>query len=187
MTAKATPSKTAGNAISRMPASVQESVSRCLADGGTWRDVSSITEAAGRGAVNAQNVTNYRKGAHAEWLKRQERLEEHRAAYAWRNDLLKKYTEEGGSAEAGLAAAMDMMEAALADCGGSDIKSLIADKPGMIFKVVDSLAKLRRELADIRAEKREATAAEASSTIGTNKRGLTEAERSEIEEAMSLF
>lgn len=39
--------RTASAAISRMPAKVQDAVSRCLADGGTWRDVAALCEAAG--------------------------------------------------------------------------------------------------------------------------------------------
>lgn len=122
--------RTAAAAISRMPARVQDAVSRCLADGGTWRDVASLCAAEGYPNVNAQNVTNYRKGAHKDWLARQERLVAARDRYAWKVDLLKKYTEEGGPAEAGLAAAMDMLEGALDGLDVSDIQTMIADKPG---------------------------------------------------------
>lgn len=81
--------RTAAAAISRMPARVQDAVSRCLADGGTWRDVASLCAAEGYPNVNAQNVTNYRKGAHKDWLARQERLVAARDRYAWKVDLLK--------------------------------------------------------------------------------------------------
>lgn len=121
--------RTASAAISRMPAKVQDEVSRCLDNGGTWRDAAAICERAGYPGVNAQNVTNYRKGAHLEWLRRQERVETARAQYAWKVDLVRKYAEDGGPAEAGLAAALEMLESALSGVNAGDIKSLIADKP----------------------------------------------------------
>ena len=179
--------RTASAAISRMPAKVQDEVSRCLDNGGTWRDVAAICERAGYPGINAQNVTNYRKGAHQEWLRRQERLEEARNQYAWKVDLVRKYADEGGPAEAGLAAALEMLEAALADVGAGDIKSLIADKPEKIFTVIKSLSDLRRDLADMRRESREDAAAQAAQNPGTGKGGLSEADIQAIEQAMNLL
>lgn len=176
--------RTASAAISRMPAKVQDAVSRCLADGGTWRDVAALCDASGYPGVTPQNVTNYRKGAHREWLDRQERLEQARAAYAWKIDLLNKYKAEGGPAEAGLAAAMDMLEAALADMDAGNIKDLIADKPGKIFDLMKMLVNMRRELADIRREDREA-AAEGDAGKPA-KKGLTADDVKRLETAMNL-
>lgn len=179
--------RTASAAISRMPAKVQDEVSRCLDNGGTWRDAAAICERAGYPGVNAQNVTNYRKGAHRDWQARQERLETARAQYAWKVDLVRKYADEGGPAEAGLAAALEMLEAALADVGAGDIKSLIADKPEKIFTVIKALSDLRRDLADMRRESREDAAAQAVQSPGTTKRGLSEADIQAIEKAMNLL
>ena len=177
--------RTASAAISRMPAKVQEAVSRCLADGGTWRDVAALCDASGYPGVTAQNVTNYRKGAHREWLDRQERLAQAQAAYSWKIDLLNKYKEDGGPAEAGLAAAMDVLESALADVSAADIKDLIADKPAKIFDLVKMLVNLRRELADIRREDREAAAAVEEGKPA--QAGLTDEDLARIEEAMNLL
>ena len=119
--------RTASAAISRMPAKVQDEVSRCLDNGGTWKDAAVICDRAGYPGVNAQNVTNYRKGAHQEWLQRKERLEAAQAQYAWKVDLVSKYAEDGGPAEAGLAAALEMLEYALAatwrTCGGNPART----------------------------------------------------------------
>lgn len=177
--------RTASAAISRMPAKVQEAVSRCLSDGGTWRDVAALCDASGYPGVTAQNVTNYRKGAHKDWQDRQERLEQARATYAWKIDLLNKYKEDGGPAEAGLAAAMDMLEAALADMDAGDIKGLIADKPGKIFDLMKMLVNMRRELADIRREDREAAAEGGAGKPA--KTGLTVDDVDRIEAAMNLL
>ena len=190
--------RTAAAAISRMPARVQDAVSRCLADGGTWRDVASLCAAEGYPNVNAQNVTNYRKGAHKDWLARQERLVAARDRYAWKVDLLKKYTEEGGPAEAGLAAAgradagraaaMDMLEGALDGLDVSDIQTMIADKPGKMLDIIKLMMSLRREMADIRRENREAAAAEAASQKKAQSgNGLTEEQIAAIENAMNLI
>lgn len=176
--------RTASAAISRMPAKVQDEVSRCLDNGGTWRDAAAICERAGYPGVNAQNVTNYRKGAHLEWLRRQERLETARAQYAWKVDLVRKYAEDGGPAEAGLAAALEMLESALSGVNAGDIKSLIADKPEKIFAVIKTLSDLRRDLADMRRESREDAAAQ---NPGTTNRGLSEADMQAIEKAMNLL
>lgn len=177
--------RTASAAISRMPAKVQDEVSRCLDNGGTWRDAAAICERAGYSGVNAQNVTNYRKGAHREWLARQERLETARAQYAWKVDLVRKYADEGGPAEAGLAASLEMLESALSGVNAGDIKSLIADKPEKIFTVIKTLSDLRRELADMRREAREdAASVEDGKPAQT---GLTDEDLARIEEAMNLL
>ena len=177
--------RTASAAISRMPAKVQDEVSRCLENGGTWRDAAAICERAGYSGVNAQNVTNYRKGAHREWLARQERLETARAQYAWIVDLVRKYADEGGPAEAGLAAALEMLESALSGVNAVDIKSLIADKPEKIFTVIKTLSDLRRDLADMRREAREdAASVEDGKPAQT---GLTDEDLARIEEAMNLL
>lgn len=174
-------------AISRMPAKVQDEVSRCLDNGGTWRDAAVICDNAGHPGINAQNVTNYRKGAHREWLARRERLETARAQYAWKVDLVRKYAEDGGPAEAGLAAALEMLESALSGVNAGDIKSLIADKPEKIFTVIKSLSDLRRDLADMRREGREEAAAQAAQNPRTGKRGLSEADMAAIEAAANLL
>ena len=177
--------RTASAAISRMPAKVQDEVSRCLENGGTWRDAAAICERAGYSGVNAQNVTNYRKGAHREWLARQERLETARAQYARKVDLVRKYADEGGPAEAGLAAALEMLESALSGVNAGDIKSLIADKPEKIFTVIKTLSDLRRDLADMRREAREdAASVEDGKPAQT---GLTDEDLARIEEAMNLL
>ena len=177
--------RTASAAISRMPAKVQDEVSRCLENGGTWRDAAAICERAGYSGVNAQNVTNYRKGAHREWLARQERLETARGQYSGKVDLVRKYADEGGPAEAGLAAALEMLESALSGVNAGDIKSLIADKPEKIFTVIKTLSDLRRDLADMRREAREdAASVEDGKPAQT---GLTDEDLARIEEAMNLL
>lgn len=179
--------RTAAAAISRMPARLQDEVSQCLRNGGTWRDVASICAVQGFEGVTAQNVSNYRNGVHRGWLAKMERMETAAAQYEWKVKLVRKYADEGGPAEAGLAAALEMLEAALDGVNAGDIKSLIADKPEKIFTVIKSLAELRRDLADMRREDRETAAAQDAASPGKGKRGLTVADMAAIEQAMNLM
>lgn len=136
----------AGSAISRMPRAVREQVSRCLEDGGDWRAVKKICEAAGFPGVRAQNVTNFRKGAHKEWIAKEERIESLRRDSEATAAVMRHYSENGGSpAEAGLLAGAEMMCAALASLGPETYKSLLADDPKAAFqmmKELDRVAKL---------------------------------------------
>ena len=102
-------------------------------------------------------------------------------------DLVRKYADEGGPAEAGLAAALEMLESALSGVNAGDIKSLIADKPEKIFAVIKTLSDLRRDLADMRRESREDAAAQAALTLGPTNRGLSEADMKAIEDAANLL
>ena len=100
-------------------------------------------------------------------------------------DLVRKYADEGGPAEAGLAAALEMLESALSGVNAGDIKSLIADKPEKIFTVIKTLSDLRRDLADMRREAREdAASVEDGKPAQT---GLTDEDLARIEEAMNLL
>lgn len=144
--------RTAGAAISRMPKSVRDAVSRCLEDGGDWKAVRDICKAAGHPGVRAQNVTNYRKGAHKEWLAREERLEILRRDSEATAALMRHYTENGGSpAEAGLLAGAEMMCAALASLGPETYKSLLADDPKAAFKMMQELDRVAKLITAKRA------------------------------------
>ena len=138
--------RTAGNAISRMPKAVRDAVSRALQDGADWKDVRDICKAAGHPGVKAQNVTNYRKGAHQEWLRREERMEAIRRDSEATADVVKFYVEHGGSpAEAGLITAAEMMHKALGDMDPSTMKQLIADDPKTVLGIMREL----RGMADL--------------------------------------
>jgi len=152
-----TPKRNAGNAISRMPRAVREEVSRALEDGADWKAVRAICKEAGHPGVRAQNVTNYRKGAHQEWVARQERIEALRRDSEATAEVVRFYVEHGGSpAEAGLIAAAEMMNQALAGMGPETLAALIAEDPKAVFGMTRELARvaelLRAKAADGRAE-----------------------------------
>lgn len=136
----------AGQSISRMPRATRDKVSRALEDGADWKAVRDICSADGFPGIRPQNVTNYRKGAHQEWLRREERMEALRRDSEATQALMRHYTENGGSpAEAGLLAGAEMMCAALASLGPETYKSLLADDPKAAFqmmKELDRVAKL---------------------------------------------
>ena len=83
---------------------------------------------------------------------------------------------------------MDMLEGALDGLDVSDIQTMIADKPGKMLDIIKLMMSLRREMADIRRETREASAAEAANQKKPQSgNGLTEEQMAAIEEAMNLM
>jgi hypothetical protein len=142
--------RNSGAAISRMPKAVRDRVSTALVDGADWKAVRKICEAAGNPGVRPQNVSNYRKGAHKEWLAREERMEALRRDSEGTADVIKFYIEHGGSpAEAGLLTAADMMQKALADMGPESMKQLLADDPKAVLGIMREL----RGLAELLGKK----------------------------------
>ena len=152
MAAKLTPIPTlprdAGSAISRMPRNTRDAVSVAMEDGADWRDVAKICKSAGFDGVRPQNVTNYRKGAHQEWLQRQERLEAIRRDSETTAAVVRHYAENGGSpAEAGLLAAAEIMAQALHGLGPESMQVLIADDPKALFGIVRELSRVAGVIA----------------------------------------
>lgn len=146
--------RNAGNAISRMPKSVRDQVSRALEDGADWKQVRDICKQAGHPGVKPQNVTNYRKGAHQEWLKREERMEAIRRDSESTAEVVKFYVENGGSpAEAGLITAAEMMSRALADMGQESWAQLIAEHPKTALGITRELSRMAELLDKKKAAK----------------------------------
>lgn len=139
--------RNAGNAISRMPRAVREKVSHCLEDGGDWRDVAKICKAAGYPGVRPTNVTNYKKGAHVDWQRKEERLEAIRRDSETTSAVIQHYVSHGGSpAEAGLLAASEILAQALNGMGPESLKILMADDPKAIFGITRELARVAKLL-----------------------------------------
>lgn len=78
--------------LSRLPYELREELCRRLRDGTTWRAVAAWLAERGHPGINAQNVTNFRKGAYREWLKEQARLEPIRA----RAEAIRRELDAGG-------------------------------------------------------------------------------------------
>jgi hypothetical protein len=156
--------RTAGHAISRMPRAVRDEVSRALVDGADHRAIRRICEKAGFAGVRAQNVTNYRKGAHQQWLAREERIEAIRRDSETTAEVVKFYVEHGGSpAEAGLITAAEMMNQALAGMDAGAMKDLIATDPKAVFGIMREL----RGLAELlRAKKQDGKTQDAKEDAG---------------------
>ena len=135
--------RNSGQAISRMPRTVRDQVSRALEDGADWKEVREICKAAGFPGVRPQNVTNYRQKSHKEWLAREERMEVLRRDSETTAEVVKFYVENGGSpAEAGLLRAGEMMSRALADMGQDAWTQLIADEPKTALAITRELARM---------------------------------------------
>lgn len=166
--------RTAAAAISRMPRAIRDAVSQALVDGADWRRISKLCAEAGHPGVNAQNVTNYRQGAHQEWLRRQERMEAIRRDSEATAEIMRHYQDNGGSpAEAGLLAASEILSGALRGMGPETLQILLADDPKSLFAVTRELARIA-ELVAKRAPEQSATAP-AATEAPANK--LTEEEQ----------
>jgi hypothetical protein len=132
--------RNAGSAISRMPKAVRDQVSRALEDGADWKEVRAICAKAGHPGVRAQNVTNYRKGAHKEWIAKEERIESLRRNSEQTREAIRFYAEHGGNpAEAGLLAAAEMMHKVIEDMGVESFQVMAADNPETVFKMLKEL------------------------------------------------
>jgi len=180
--------RTALAGIARMPASLQEKISRLLVDGGTWKQVSELCNKHGFDGVNAQNVTNYRRGAHAKWLAKQDRLNSERQRYALRVELVEKYAKEGGPAEAALMSAMEMIEEAMGGFDVSDLRAMVENKPEKLLAMMETMLKMRREMAAMRQESisQELALAKVESASEVKKKGLDADAVARIEAAMNL-
>jgi len=162
--------RTAGHAISRMPRNVRDKISRCIEDGGDWRGVAGICKEVGYPGVRPQNVTNYRKGAHQEWLHKEERMEAIRRDSDATAAVVMHYSENGGSpAEAGLLAAAEIMSKALNGLGPEALQVLIADDPKALFGITRELARVA-ELISRRPDARIAAPAEEKETMTPEQR-----------------
>ena len=161
----------AGSAISRMPRKTRDAVSVAMEDGADWRDVAKICKSAGFDGVRPQNVTNYRKGSHQEWLQRQERLEAIRRDSETTAAVVRHYAENGGSpAEAGLLAAAEIMAQALHGLGPESMQVLIADDPKALFGIVRELSRVARVLEKKTAALNTAPEADAAPTMTPEER-----------------
>lgn len=141
-------SRNAGSAISRMPRKVRDEVSRALVDGATWKAVAKICARAGYDGIQPQNVTNYRKGSHQEWLRREERMDAIRRDSESTAEIVRHYVANGGSpAEAGLLAASEIMAQALNGLGPETMQILIADDPKALFSITRELTRVAKLLA----------------------------------------
>lgn len=148
--------RTAADGLSRLPRAVREKISLAIEDGCTWKTVAMIAEKAGLRGVTAQNVTNFRKGAHKEWLARQERMDAIRRDSERTAALMAHYVAHGGSpAEAGLLAASEIMSQALAGMGPESLKIMMAENPKALFAVTRELTRV----ATLIAQKQVAAAA----------------------------
>jgi hypothetical protein len=163
--------RNAGAAISRMPKAVREAVSAALLDGADWRAVRKICAEAGHPGVRAQNVTNYRKGAHKDWLAREERVEALRRDSEATAAVMAHYVQHGGSpAEAGLLTAAEMMNQALVNMGPETLCQLIADEPKAIFGMVRELSRVADLLSRKTHEARTRPADEEKATLTPEER-----------------
>lgn len=141
--------------IARLPKTLRDAVNLALQDGATANAIIKIvTDAKEHGATNGdgseieipndQNITNWRDGGYADWLKENTRLDDMRAK---REFALRIVSEnEGGKIhEAGLNLAASQIFELLQDFDVSAMKDKLAENPEEFSKIVSALARISKE------------------------------------------
>lgn len=141
--------------IARLPKTLRDAVNLALQDGATANAIIKIvTDAKANGAMNGdgseieipndQNITNWREGGFADWLKENQRLDDMRAK---REFALRIVSEnEGGKIhEAGLNLAASQIFELLQDFDVSSMKDKLAENPEEFSKIVSALARISKE------------------------------------------
>lgn len=141
--------------IARLPKTLRDAVNLALLDGASAsRVIQIITDAKAHGATNGdgteieipndQNITNWRDGGYADWLKENQRLDDMRAK---REFALRIVSEnEGGKIhEAGLNLAASQIFELLQDFDVSAMKDKLAENPEEFSKIVSALARISKE------------------------------------------
>lgn len=93
---------------------------------------------------NDQNITNWRDGGYADWLKERQRLDDMRSKREFALEIVKQ--NEGGKIhEAGLNLAASQIFELLQDFDVQTLKNQLADDPENYSKLVSALARISKE------------------------------------------
>ena len=145
--------------IARLPRDLREQVNTALRDGATAAHVSAlIDQAKTNGAKNGdgseieipndQNVTNWREGGYADWLREQERLEGLQAKREFALELVRQ--NEGSKVpEAAMILAASQISEVLEEFDVAQLKTLLAEAPENYAQVVNALTKLSKGNLDV--------------------------------------
>lgn len=164
---KATSSRTPADALARWKSEAERrEVNEALDRGATWREIAAIAARHGHKAVNAQNVTNYRRSPdRAAWQAHRERLATIRQQSDLTAAVMRHYSERGGSpAEAGLLAAAETLTQALSGIAPETLQAMVAEDPRKFLTAIESLSKVA---AFIQRERTATKAADALEEILT--------------------
>lgn len=188
--------------VARLPKAERDIVNLMLLDGATAERVIARLVADGFGAEwlakegfedggwNEQNISNWREGGYAEWLKQNERLEQMKLQ---RESALELVRDNEGSkvTEAALHLAAAQAYDVLATFDLSGFKDLLKKEPALYGKVTMSLAKLSHGVLDM--EKFRAHVLEQKRKIetalaaGKSKGGITDETIELIERELKLL
>lgn len=187
--------------IARLPKTLRDAVNFALRDGATAARVTElIAQAKTNGATNGdgteielpndQNVTNWRDGGHADWLKEQARLEDMRLKREFALDVVKQ--NEGGKIhEAGLNLAASQIFEVLQDFDLDALKERLAEDPENFIGVVRALSGITKEAREfekyrefVAEQKRKIEAAIAD---GSSKGGITPETLTKIRNELNLL
>jgi hypothetical protein len=136
--------------IARLPFAVRTEVNTRMRDGQPYERIAAWLGTECGVSVSDQNLTNWRTGGHAEWLKEQERLSDMAAKREFAMQIVK---ENDGSKlhEANLHLAASQLYDVLTDFDPQRLKELLDEKPENYAAIVNSFAKLSK--ANIEVQK----------------------------------
>jgi hypothetical protein len=164
---KPKPKRTAADGLSRWKSEAERrEVNAILDRNGTWREVAAVCAKHGRKGVTSANVTNYRKSPDRRaWTEHQQRLEAIRQESELTAQVVRHYSEHGGSpAEAGLLAAAEVLTKVISSFPETDLRGMMQEDPRKFISAVESLAKITAFIQRERAGRTDAPPAEPTET-----------------------
>ena len=138
--------------IARLPFTVRTTVNEKLRDGVTYSSIILWLAEEGHQGINEQNLSNWKEGGHADWLREQERLADMQA----RREFAMKIVEENrGSSvhEANLHLVAGQIYEALSDFDLGGLKELLAEKPEHYAELVGAIAKMSKANVEVQKYK----------------------------------
>ena len=126
--------------IARLPKIVRDSLNQMILDGLAYRKIIQQLGAHGKG-LNEQNLTNWKKGGHHDWLDQQARLEDMRAKREFALDIVRE--NAGGQVqEASIQIAASQIYQILMDYDVRALKKRLKSDPENYARVINALSKL---------------------------------------------
>jgi len=175
--------------IARLPFEVRTALNVMMRDGKPYAKIIAWLKDEHNTTVLDQNLTNWREGGHADWLKEQDRLAEMQAKREFAMQIVK---ENDGSKlhEANLHLAASQIYEVLSEFDPQRLKDLLDESPENYAHVVNALGKLSKSNIEVQKYKDAVNAALkicADAKRGDDKGGLSADTIERIERELKLL
>jgi len=176
--------------VARLPKDIRDQVNSRLRDGQTYTAIGTWLSDLGYADVSESNLSNWKEGGFRDWELHQDRLETDKLKREFALELVKD--NEGSKIhEATLQLAASQIYEVLTDFDVGPLKEMLADKPGLYPKVINSIAKLsegglkyERYREEVSARKR---AIDAQLDAASDKGGITPETLEKIKHELNLL